>query len=314
MKNVYEHCISNCIIENKLLSWVKHIKMTAVLVSRICLHPQNLTKISFIFIYMLFFRIWQQTNINRDTCVKYQVLQWPRYRDIDHCLRRFDRSLSTQNRSNCRVGFRRVRSGQSVPAAALAINGFSSGSSIVLSTFFKFSKQPEAMAPSGLVYAKGLSHTVAALLDPTVYIVDLWRHHYVMIYHKGQGRVVKAVEFPRLGWAGMGSNIVWVVRVIWYRQAGLCDNIESDVVSYLECNPLVVVPLQIAPEIEMYLWHVCNEVNRTLTQFSISLLLDHKTKTKESRTKCHTFLLNTSNHEAEMTDLYLDWLNPLVPA
>ena len=156
MKNVYEHCISNCIIENKLLSWVKHIKMTAVLVSRICLHPQNLTKISFIFIYMLFFRIWQQTNINRDTCVKYQVLQWPRYRDIDHCLRRFDRSLSTQNRSNCRVGFRRVRSGQSVPAAALAINGFSSGSSIVLSTFFKFSKQPEAMAPSGLVYAKGL--------------------------------------------------------------------------------------------------------------------------------------------------------------
>ena len=158
MKNVYEHCISNCIIENKLLSWVKHIKMTAVLVSRICLHPQNLTKISFIFIYMLFFRIWQQTNINRDTCVKYQVLQWPRHRDIDHCLRPFDRSLSTQNRSNCRVGFRRVRSGQSVPAAALAINGFSSGSSIVLSTFFKFSKQPEAMAPSGLVYAKGLKY------------------------------------------------------------------------------------------------------------------------------------------------------------
>ena len=156
MKNVYEHCISNCIIENKLFSWVKYIKMTAVIVSRICLHPQNFIKISFIFIYMLFFRIWQQTNINRDTCVKYQVLQWPRYRDIDHCLRRFDRSLSTQNRSNCRVGFRRVRSGQSVPAAALAINGFSSGSSIVLSTFFKFSKQPEAMAPSGLVYAKGL--------------------------------------------------------------------------------------------------------------------------------------------------------------
>ena len=154
--------------------------MTAVLVSRICLHPQNLTKISFIFIYMLFFRIWQQTNINRDTCVKYQVLQWPRYRDIDHCLRRFDRSLSTQNRSNCRVGFRRVRSGQSVPAAALAINGFSSGSSIVLSTFFKFSKQPEAMAPSGLVYAKGLNHEDKfwPFLDPpSPYCEQMWNKH-----------------------------------------------------------------------------------------------------------------------------------------